>query len=134
MTVIANDYVPIVPYTTSVITLGVGQRSDVLVRASGDADDAIWMRSVLDKSCWPGSINQATALAAVYYSEADTTKRPVTNGTSFASGQCSNVCTLIRVWAISDETPGSATERVYLRTRLQECPDAFTCFRALVVW
>jgi FtsP/CotA-like multicopper oxidase with cupredoxin domain len=31
-TVIANDFVPINPYTTDVITLGVGQRSDVIVR------------------------------------------------------------------------------------------------------
>jgi FtsP/CotA-like multicopper oxidase with cupredoxin domain len=30
-TVIANDFVPINPYSTSVITLGVGQRSDVIV-------------------------------------------------------------------------------------------------------
>jgi FtsP/CotA-like multicopper oxidase with cupredoxin domain len=30
-TVIANDFVPINPYSTNVITLGVGQRSDVIV-------------------------------------------------------------------------------------------------------
>lgn len=29
--VIANDFVPINPYETNVITLGVGQRSDVIV-------------------------------------------------------------------------------------------------------
>ena len=95
MIVIANDYVPINPYTTNVVTLGAGQRSDVLVNATGNADDAVWMRSVLDKSCFPGQINQATALAAVYYTEADKTMKPATNGTTLASGQCSNVWTLI---------------------------------------
>jgi FtsP/CotA-like multicopper oxidase with cupredoxin domain len=30
-TVIANDFVPIEPYTTDVITLGVAQRTDVIV-------------------------------------------------------------------------------------------------------
>lgn len=30
-TVIANDFVPINPYTTDLITLGVAQRSDVIV-------------------------------------------------------------------------------------------------------
>jgi FtsP/CotA-like multicopper oxidase with cupredoxin domain len=30
-TVIANDFVPIQPYTTNVITLGVAQRSDIIV-------------------------------------------------------------------------------------------------------
>jgi FtsP/CotA-like multicopper oxidase with cupredoxin domain len=30
-TVIANDFVPVQPYTTSVITLGVAQRTDIIV-------------------------------------------------------------------------------------------------------
>jgi FtsP/CotA-like multicopper oxidase with cupredoxin domain len=30
-TVIANDFVPIKPYTTNVITIGVAQRSDIIV-------------------------------------------------------------------------------------------------------
>ena len=33
-TVIANDFVPINPYVTSVITLGVAQRADVIVSDS----------------------------------------------------------------------------------------------------
>lgn len=32
LSVIANDFVPIIPYTTNVVTLGVGQRSDIIVR------------------------------------------------------------------------------------------------------
>jgi FtsP/CotA-like multicopper oxidase with cupredoxin domain len=31
-TVIANDFVPVQPYDTSVVTLGVAQRTDVIVR------------------------------------------------------------------------------------------------------
>ena len=34
MTVIANDFVPINPYSTGVVTLGVGQRADVVVSCS----------------------------------------------------------------------------------------------------
>jgi FtsP/CotA-like multicopper oxidase with cupredoxin domain len=34
-TVIANDFVPIKPYTTNVITLGVAQRSDIVVSPCG---------------------------------------------------------------------------------------------------
>ncbi|RAL63290.1 hypothetical protein DID88_004366 [Monilinia fructigena] len=48
LVVIANDFVPIKPYTTNVVTLAVGQRADVL----------------------------PLALAAVYYDQADTTKSP----------------------------------------------------------
>lgn len=31
MTVISNDFVAVEPYTTNVVTLGVGQRTDVIV-------------------------------------------------------------------------------------------------------
>jgi len=31
LTVIANDFIPVVPYTTNVVTVGVGQRTDVIV-------------------------------------------------------------------------------------------------------
>lgn len=41
--VIANDFTPIVPYETDVVSLGVGQRSDVLVKAVGKPKDAYWV-------------------------------------------------------------------------------------------
>ena len=31
LTVVANDFVPVVPYTTNVVTVAVGQRTDVIV-------------------------------------------------------------------------------------------------------
>ena len=112
MTVIANDYVPIQPYTTNVISLGVGQRSDVLVTAMGNADDSVWMRAVIDSSCFPNTTRQDTALAAIYYPEADTTERPTTNGTGFAPGFCTNVSCLQSLFlqqaSIIDQRPGSS--------------------------
>ncbi|MCJ1258523.1 hypothetical protein MMC24_006356 [Lignoscripta atroalba] len=45
LTVIANDYVAIKPYNTSVVTLGIGQRSDVLVTATGNRNGSYYMRS-----------------------------------------------------------------------------------------
>jgi len=90
MTVVANDFVPIRPYTTSVITLGVGQRSDVLVEAKGKFTDAVWMRSDLDQGCFPAVANQPHALAAVYYPGASS-KPPDTSATLWTSNNCSNV-------------------------------------------
>lgn len=50
-TVIANDFVPVQPYTTSVVTLGVAQRTDIIVRFP-----SIWMRgltqNLLGRSRW----------------------------------------------------------------------------------
>ena len=72
LTVIANDFVPIVPYTTNVVTLGIGQRTDVLVKAIGKPTDAVWMRSNITCSL----ANQPNALAAIYYENANTNAVP----------------------------------------------------------
>jgi FtsP/CotA-like multicopper oxidase with cupredoxin domain len=80
--VIANDFIPINPYTTNVITLGVGQRSDIVVEAVGKAGDAYWMRSnlgTLGNGCSATSSVSPEALAAVYYENADTNSVPTTN-------------------------------------------------------
>jgi len=67
LTVIANDFVPIEAYETRVVTLGVGQRADVIVRANvGHPGSAFWVRSNLT-ACTPA--RQHFAVAAVYYDE-----------------------------------------------------------------
>lgn len=73
MTVIANDFVQVEPYETKVVTLGIGQRSDVLVEANGKLD-AYWMRSNISIIC--SLANQPDAVAAIYYDYADDTKDP----------------------------------------------------------
>ena len=45
-TVIANDFVEIEPYETDHITLAVGQRSDILVKATGSPGGRILGQSV----------------------------------------------------------------------------------------
>ncbi|KAK1758686.1 multicopper like protein [Echria macrotheca] len=74
LTVIANDFTPIEPYNTNVVTLGVGQRTDVLVTADGpNSDGAFWMRSNLTVCT---AAKQPFAVAAVYYDDADTNELP----------------------------------------------------------
>lgn len=68
MTVIANDFVTLEPYETNVVTLGIGQRTDVLVRADGD-QDAYWMRSNISAHCSLAS--ELHAYAVVYYDDVD---------------------------------------------------------------
>lgn len=89
LTVIANDYVEVQPYTTKVVTLGVGQRTDVLVTANvGAANTAYWMRSNLT-AC--SVAKQPYAAAAVYYSSADTTKAPTSSAWNVPDpGTCAN--------------------------------------------
>jgi FtsP/CotA-like multicopper oxidase with cupredoxin domain len=89
MSVIANDFVPIKPYTTNVVTLGVGQRADVLVTANGDINKAYYMRSNISAIC---SISKnPNAVAAIYYDKADTTKLPTSSAwNSPDPGTCGN--------------------------------------------
>ena len=77
LTVIANDFVPVKPYSADFVTLGVGQRMDVLVSGTGDANSAYWMRANISAGC--SSTQQGTALAAIYYDNADTNSVPANN-------------------------------------------------------
>lgn len=79
LTVIAYDFIPIQSYTTKVVTLGVGQRADVLVTANAatgaNASSAsFWMRSNI-ATC--STTKQPYAMAAVYYSGKATSSSPI---------------------------------------------------------
>jgi FtsP/CotA-like multicopper oxidase with cupredoxin domain len=69
MQVIANDFMPINPYNTSMIALGVGQRADVIVHGSGKSGDMYWMRSnIVTCSINDGLLTEARAV--IYYQNA----------------------------------------------------------------
>lgn len=82
------------PYNTSVIVLGVGQRTDILVTANlGNINSAYWMRSNISIGVGSGcsSALQTNALAAIYYEQADTNKDPTSIATSPPDpGLCQN--------------------------------------------
>ncbi|KUL82397.1 hypothetical protein ZTR_10323 [Talaromyces verruculosus] len=71
LTVISNDYIPVKPYTTNSVTLGVGQRADVIVhgKSGADAERNYWMRANLSVLCTLPE--QPYGLAAIYYDEKD---------------------------------------------------------------
>ncbi|QIW99529.1 hypothetical protein AMS68_005047 [Peltaster fructicola] len=95
MTVIANDFVPVQPYNVDVVTLGVGQRTDIIVKANGSSRDAVWMRSDLGKSAFVGGCTltdgiSPLAVAAIYYQDADKNAEP--NTTSSVTAEQINSC------------------------------------------
>ncbi|KIW07373.1 uncharacterized protein PV09_02218 [Verruconis gallopava] len=96
-TVFANDFKPVVPYTTQVVTLLVGQRTDVVVEAVGKAGDSYWMRSEMGNAlandgCSFSDGVSTQAVAAVYYDGADTNSVPTSqNGlTPALKNACGN--------------------------------------------
>ncbi|MCJ1354255.1 MAG: hypothetical protein MMC33_004242 [Icmadophila ericetorum] len=91
MTVIANDFVPIKPYQTDVVTLGIGQRTDVLVTGTDKSTAAIWMRSDVSGNCSAGSTTGGShAFAAIYYQNANTSSIPTTTATAYDDSHCGN--------------------------------------------
>jgi hypothetical protein len=99
----ANDFVPVEPYTTDVVTLAVGQRTDILVKAIGKSGDTYWMRTRTPVLC--SLTKQPFALAAIYYDGADTTKRPKSKAPSNwvkpTLLNCNNVSALLTYTIIS---------------------------------
>lgn len=78
LTVISYDFVPVTPHTTDVVTLGIGQRADILVTASNYAADKYWMRTAAPGGATCGGSDQGEIQAIVYYEGADTTTEPTT--------------------------------------------------------
>lgn len=89
--VIANDFVPVEPYKTNVVTLGIGQRTDVIVEAKDTDGGAFWMRSEADVFCVNGTVWQPNATAAVYYPNADESKKPTSEKHNWEVNACLNV-------------------------------------------
>lgn len=91
LTVIAQDFVPVKSYSTQVVTLGIGQRTDVLVTAPANAKGKSYtMRSTLaGNGC--SVTNQPFATAIVYYdtmSQSNTTAWP--SFLNSVATQCAN--------------------------------------------
>ncbi|KAI1496051.1 multicopper oxidase [Biscogniauxia marginata] len=78
MQVIATDLVPIEPYTTTVLDIGMGQRYDIIVTADqSSVADSFWMRAIPQSAC-SDNANSDDIMGIVYYSSDVIT--PVTTG------------------------------------------------------
>jgi FtsP/CotA-like multicopper oxidase with cupredoxin domain len=91
LTVVANDFTQVKPYDVDVVTLGVGQRSDVIVTADGQSNHTAWMRSEIDVPCQNGTVHRALAKAVVHYPDAPLDAIPITTGHTWKSNDCLNV-------------------------------------------
>jgi len=70
LTVISSDFVPIVPYTTDVLFINIGQRYQVIVNAN-QASGNYWMRADNQQSC-ANMIQNRDVKAIIRYSDAPT--------------------------------------------------------------
>lgn len=87
--VIAMDFVPITPYTTTVLSIGMGQRYDVVVTANASSvADAFWLRAVPDAFCSTNG-NAANIKGVVYYNNSISTT-PTTSAYSTTENDCAD--------------------------------------------
>lgn len=114
MTVIANDFIPITPYETTIVTLAVGQRSDVIVEATGKPTDIVWMRSKISSGGCTEPASQPLALATIYYEHANKTAAPPKNSTAQTDNTdpCNNdaLSQTVPSYSISAGTPSTTLD------------------------
>jgi FtsP/CotA-like multicopper oxidase with cupredoxin domain len=80
------DFVPIVPYTTDQISIGMGQRYDVIVNASETSGD-FWLRAIPQESCSDND-NVDNILGIVRY-DSSSTADPTTSAYTYTDS-CSD--------------------------------------------
>jgi FtsP/CotA-like multicopper oxidase with cupredoxin domain len=112
-TIIAQDFVPIQPYETDLITLSVGQRTDVIVEATGDKTSSYWFRSTTQangQSCSLVDGINSNATAVVYYEDASPNAIPTSNFTISADRilNCRNdpIALQTPLWPVSSDPVG----------------------------
>ncbi|GAM85422.1 hypothetical protein ANO11243_034290 [Dothideomycetidae sp. 11243] len=93
-TVIASDFVPIVPYTTDWLFLGIGQRYDVIITANQTIDN-YWFRAEVQRGCGINK-NNGNIRSIFSYDTAPATN-PTSNATTYTS-RCTDETQLVPFW------------------------------------
>ncbi|KAI3316497.1 multicopper oxidase [Xylariaceae sp. AK1471] len=84
MTVIASDLVPIEPYNTTILNIGMGQRYDIVVTADqASVADDFWIRAIPQAACSEND-NSDDIKGIVTY--ADSPSTPMTSGWDYTDG------------------------------------------------
>lgn len=112
MEVIASDFVPIVPYNTTSLSIGMGQRYDIIVTATETTGD-FWLRAIPQESCSDND-NVDNILGIVRYdssSTADPTTTSYDLDDSCLDEDSSNLVPYLAIEAgtMSDEDDEEAT-------------------------
>jgi FtsP/CotA-like multicopper oxidase with cupredoxin domain len=82
--VIATDFVPINPYNTSHLQIGIGQRYDVIITANQTAGN-YWFRAVADGLCQSRNTREGRA---VFTYQGQTVADPTSNSTAIPFTEC----------------------------------------------
>jgi len=76
MTVVAMDFVPIVPFQTETLLIAIGQRYDVVIEADQDPSAAYWLRAKPMMLCFAINLMYHDIEAVVRYSDGEAGAAP----------------------------------------------------------
>ena len=82
-TVVQADFVPIVPYTTGWLFIGIGQRYDVIITAN-QAISSYWFRADVQTGC--GANNNNFNIKSIFTYAGAPAGNPTTTGTTYTQG------------------------------------------------
>jgi FtsP/CotA-like multicopper oxidase with cupredoxin domain len=102
LTVMATDLVPIVPYSTQVLSIGMGQRYDIVVTAS-ESSGNFWMRAIPQTECSDND-NADNIKGIVRYDSTDTTDPDTAAYTYTDSCDDEDISSLVPYYAMDAST------------------------------
>ncbi|KAF1912624.1 multicopper oxidase [Ampelomyces quisqualis] len=110
MTVIAADLIPIKPYETTAVDIGMGQRYDVIITADQAATaDSFWMRAIPQSACSENS-NEDDIKGIIYYD--DSTNEPTTSGYDYTDSCGDETDNLVPYLSKTVQSPADRTEEL----------------------
>lgn len=112
LTVIAADFVPIVPYTTDTLSIGEAQRYDVIVTANqSDVATDFWLRAVPDMFC--SDVEQADDIRGIIHYD-ESTGTPTTSAWDYDEYECfgENATNLVPYLALDASSSATLNENL----------------------
>ncbi|KAH8199806.1 hypothetical protein TruAng_006029 [Truncatella angustata] len=104
LTVIAADLVPVTPYTAETVSVGIGQRYDVIVEAN-QAPGNYWLRSIPQTSCSSTNENTLDITGIFNYDSVDV-DTPTTTGWTYVDSCNDETANLVPFVALDAATGG----------------------------
>lgn len=108
LTVIAADLVPIQPYSTDTLNIGIGQRYDVIVEANQDPGN-YWLRAIPQSSCSSSNENSMNITGIFNYDSVDVAT-PTTTGFSYTDSCNDETANLVPYVALDAAQDGLTSE------------------------
>ncbi|KAF4309198.1 putative multicopper oxidase protein [Botryosphaeria dothidea] len=108
MQVIANDLVPIVPYNTTVLNIGMGQRYDVIITADqGAVASDFWMRAIPQTAC-SNNASPDNIKGIVRYSTSTSADDPSTTGYDYTNECVDEDVSDLVPWVVKNAASGTS--------------------------